>query len=125
MADKKQNPADVRTDAMMAHVADCRAKLSADLPLPDDDACRAAIRGCLNSRTGRLRASAPPVKKFPRDTGAHLLWTLLRFHRGNGSLWGYPHFADKVERDQMDTLAIILCGGQSTAADAWSRALGK
>ena len=77
-----------------------------------------AIAGCLNSRSGQWRKSKPT-----KSETAELLWQLLRFHGGNGSLWGFPWFADSETRDQLDTLAILLRGNHSSAANAWSRAI--
>jgi len=92
-------------------------KLREGTPIPTRDEAIEAIAGCINSRTGRWKRSKPKAA-LPG-----LLWDLVRFHQGNGSLWGFPWFADSDTRDRIDTLALVLLGGQSNAADAWGRAL--
>jgi hypothetical protein len=92
-------------------------KLREGTPQPTRDEAIQAIAGCINSRTGQWKRSKP------KGTLAGLLWDLVRFHKGNGSLWGFPWFADSDTRDRIDTLALVLLGGKSNAADAWGRAL--
>lgn len=89
--------------------------------MPPREELRPILADCLSKTTGRWRKTAPKGKA---DTGAHLLWTLVKFHGGNGSLWGYPHFADAAERDALDTVAIVLRRGNSSAATAWQKVLG-
>ena len=76
-----------------------------------------AIAGCINSRTGKWR------KTEPSDEPSALLWQLVKFHRSNGNLWGYPHFADPALRDQLDTVALLLLGNRSSAYDAYKRCI--
>ena len=85
--------------------------------LPDADTTVQAIAGCLHGRTGQWRKSAP------KDDVPGLLWRLVKFHGGSGNLWGWPWFADAALRDQLDSVAILLRNGRSSAADAWQRAL--
>lgn len=92
-------------------------RLREGTPKPTRDEAIEAIAGCINSRTGRW------MKSKPKGELPGLLWDLVRFHRGSGSLWGFPWFADSDTRDRIDTLALVLLGGQSKAADAWGRAL--
>ena len=92
---------------------------SAEYTLPDDELAERAIRGCLNSRSGKWRKTKPA-----KCDDAKLLWELVRFHQGSGNLWGYPHFAEPVLRDKLDTLALVLLAGHSAAANAWQYALG-
>lgn len=115
---KHMNATESLSDAVEAY----RAKLSTEISFPNPDDLRSAIAGCLSKRDGTWRKTAPTGS---RDTGAHLLWVLVRWHRGNGSLWSFPHFADPVERDQLDTVAQLLCGGNSPAVDAWRKVLGR
>ena len=105
---------------VMAALADPLRKLreGGTVAVPSDELAVRAVRGCLNTRTGGWRASKPT------DEAAGLLWTLVKFHRSGGSLYGWPWFADAAMRDQLDTLAVVLLGGQSSAAAAWQRALG-
>jgi len=104
---------------VLAAIAEPLAKLRAagNVPVPTDELATQAISGCLNARTGGWRATKPA------DDAAGLLWTLVKFHRSGGSLYGWPWFADETMRDQLDTLAVVLLGGQSRAAAAWQRAL--
>ena len=104
---------------VMAALAEPLAKLRAagNVPVPSDDLAQRAVSGCINTRTGGWRASKPA------DEAAGLLWTLVRFHRSGGSLYGWPWFADETMRDELDTLAVVLLGGNSSAAAAWQRAL--
>ena len=92
-------------------------KLREGTPKPTREEAIEAIAGCINSRTGRWKRSKP------KDELAGLLWDLVKFHRGSGSLWGFPWFADEATRKRIDTLALVLLGGQSNAADAWGKAL--
>lgn len=85
--------------------------------VPSDDLAVRAVTGCLNARTGAWRATKPA------DDESGLLWQLVKFHRSGGSLYGWPFFADERLRDELDTLAVVLLGGQSSAAAAWQRAL--
>lgn len=88
-----------------------------NVAVPSDDLAKRAVRGCLNNRTGGWRASKPD------DDAASLLWQLVKFHRSSGSLYGWPWFANEQMRDELDTLAQVLLGGRSNAADAWQRAI--
>ena len=88
--------------------------------LPTDDEIREAVGACVNSRNGRWRKSKPKNNKI-----AELLFDLVKFHRGSGSLWGFPWFADPVEREKWDTVALLLLGNKSNAVNSWKRALGK
>jgi hypothetical protein len=103
----------------MAALAEPLAKLRAagNVSVPSDELAVRAVKGCLNTRTGGWRASKPA------DDAAGLLWTLVKFHRSGGSLYGWPWFADETMRDQLDTLAVVLLGG-SHAASEWQRVLG-
>jgi len=104
---------------VMAALAEPLAKLRAagTIPVPSDDLAQRAVSGCINTRTGGWRASKPA------DEAAGLLWTLVKFHRSGGSLYGWPWFADDTMRDELDTLAVVLLGGRSSAAAAWQRAM--
>jgi hypothetical protein len=103
---------------IMAALAEPLAKLRAagNVSVPSDELAVRAVRGCINTRTGGWRASKPA------DDAAGLLWTLVKFHRSGGSLYGWPWFADEAMRDQSDTLAVVLLGG-SRAASEWQRVL--
>lgn len=88
---------------------------------PSDQEALEAIAGCLNV-TGNYPSWR--VSK-PQEETSVLLWQLVKFHRGSGSLWGYPFFGDRELIDRMDTLALLLIGNQSRAAQNWKKALGK
>ena len=102
-------------DALAGSLAVLREK--GNVPVPSDELAREALSGCVTK--GRWRKSKPAADK----PAAQLLWQLVRFHRSEGSLYGWPWFADEQQRDQLDTLAILLLGCHSRAAEAWSRAL--
>lgn len=87
------------------------------MSVPSDELAMRAVKGCINGRNGQWRRSKPA------DDEAALLWQLVKFHRGSGNLWGYPWFANDQLRDELDTLAVVLLGCQSSAADAWKRAV--
>jgi len=94
-----------------------RLRAAGNVAVPSDELAMRAVAGCINSRTGRWRRSKPDSAE------SALLWQLVKFHRGSGSLWGFPWFADETMRDELDTLALVLLGGESRAAAAWQRAL--
>ena len=94
-----------------------RLRIAGKVSVPSDELAMRAVRGCLHSKKGTWRRSKP------QDDEAALLWQLVRFHRSSGSLWGFPWFADQQLRDELDTLAVVLLGGQSSAFDAWKRAI--
>jgi len=98
-------------------IEDSLLRLDSTIGKPTKPEGIAAISGCMNSRTGQWRKSRPP-SNIPA-----LLWSLVKFHRGNGDLWGWPWFADTDTRDRLDTLAIVLLAGKSNAADAWRKAI--
>jgi len=110
---------DDATKAIMAAVAESLQRLRevGKVAVPSDDLAADAVRGCINSRTGCWRRSKP------KDDTAALLWGLVKFHRSSGSLWGFPWFADAQLRDELDTLAIVLLGNRSRAAENWERAI--
>jgi hypothetical protein len=103
---------------VMAALADPLRRLreGGTVAVPSDELALRAVQGCLNTRTGGWRATKPA------DEAAALLWTLVKFHRSGGSLYGWPWFADETMRDQLDTLAVVLLGG-SRAASEWQRVL--
>jgi len=94
-----------------------RLRIAGNVAVPCDELAMRAVRGCLHSKKGTWR------KSKPQDEESALLWQLVKFHRGSGSLWGFPWFSDAQLRDELDTLAVVLLGGQSSAADAWTRAI--
>jgi len=94
-------------------------KLSDKLAKPDATEAIKALAGCLNSRTGKWRKTLPSRS----CQESQLLWRLVKFHCGNGNLWGFPWFADADQRDRLDTLAIVMLKGHSRAAEAWRQAL--
>ena len=111
--------ADDAADAIMSAVTGSLQVLrnAGNVAVPSDELAKRAVRGCLNNRTGGWRASKPD------DDAASLLWQLVKFHRSSGSLYGWPWFANEQMRDELDTLAQVLLGGRSNAADAWQRAI--
>lgn len=104
---------------VMAALAEPLRKLreAGNVAVPSDELAVRAVTGCLNTKTGAWR------KTKPDDEAAGLLWQLVKFHRSGGSLYGWPWFADEAMRDQLDTLAVVMLGGRSSAAEAWQRAL--
>lgn len=90
-----------------------------NVAVPSDDTARLALAGCFSQRDGRWR------KTKPSNELSALLWQLVKFHRGSGNLWGWPWFADEQTRDELDTLAVLLLGGESRAVNAWQAALGR
>lgn len=92
-----------------------------DVKVPTRETAIEALSGCLNTRNGSWRRTKPTKN----SDNAQLLWQLVKWHGSGGSLWGYPMFAEADNRDRLDTLAIILKRGQSSAVDAWSKALGR
>ena len=130
----KISKANERADLMAANIESKRGKI--DLPLPTPEIVREAIHGTLNSRNGKMLSNAPKQSAKPL---AHVLHKLILWHRSGGNLWGVAmlpmncaNIAEKRELnctgrelfDQLDTLAILLRGGQSTAANNWARVLG-
>ena len=94
-------------------------KLSDKVAKPDATEAIKAIAGCLNSRNGKWRKTVPSRS----CQESQLLWRLVKFHGGNGNLWGFPWFADHDTRERMDTLAQVMRDGHSSAADAWRKAM--
>jgi hypothetical protein len=123
-------------DRLCAGVERRRAHLGDTATLPSATIVREAIDGIFHRRTGNELRSAPPRDKRPI---ANVLWRIMAWHRssgGMGSIFGM-HWAcgDIVKArdldmtglelyDELDTLAIVLLGGRSRAADNWARALG-
>ena len=120
MATKKQHYSTIQ---LMLRVAPLMAKLRVanNVPTCSDELIESSILNCINSRNGNWRKTAPDSRKFPES---ELLWKLVKFHRGNGSLYGWPWCADKVKRDQLDTLALLLLNNNSNAVNNWQRELG-
>ena len=120
-------------------VEQARARLTVSplvATLPDPDMVRESLDGVFNRRKGRLLRSAPRSDKRPL---ANVLWRLITWHRSSGGLggvYGVLWACDDIVRDRgldmsgadlhasMDTLAIVLLGGESRAAAAWERAIG-
>ena len=94
-------------------------KVSDKVAKPDATEAIKAIAGCLNSRNGKWRKTVPSRS----CQESQLLWRLVKFHGGNGNLWGFPWFADHDTRERMDTLAQVMRNGHSSAADAWRKAM--
>ena len=107
-----------RAEPLMAKLREAN---NPEIATMERDDMELAIVNCINSRNGRWRLTAPDYRKFPES---ELLWKLVKFHRGNGNLWGFPWFADKTKRDQLDTLALLLLGNNSNAVKNWQRVLG-
>ena len=123
-------------DRICTAIESKRAQLSGTAPLPSADIVHEAIDGIFHRTTGNELRSAPPRDKRPI---ANVLWRLLAWHRsiGNfGGVFSLQWACDDIVRerdlnvtglelyDHLDTLAIVLLGGQSRAADNWDRALG-
>lgn len=94
-------------------------KANLEYEILNQDEMEQAISGCINSHNGKWRKTKPDGEL------SRLLWDLMRFHNGTGSLYGYPWFADKLKRDKMETLALVLLAGKSNAMENWGRVLGK
>jgi hypothetical protein len=133
-------------------LADNVAKLADRFDVLSDDAVRHAISGTLNSRTGRMLASAPTFRKRPL---ASLLYRHIQWHQGSGNLHGmfsvkwdagylarytpetrfgpnpiFEHDQNLVAglteselHDRLETTALILTHGESPALDKWRKAL--
>ena len=106
-----------RVEPLMAKLREAN---NPEIATMERDEMELAIVNCINSRNGHWRKTAPDYRKYPES---ELLWKLVKFHRGNGNLWGFPWFADKVKRDQLDTLALLLLGNNSNAVKNWQRVL--
>ena len=110
------------SDAVVVEIEARNERLKKPFDLPARSDMFEAIYGCLSSRSGGWRKSMPPYRKGPETDERRLLFQLVRFHSGNGSLWGFPWFADKVVRDRFDSMAILFLG-RSRAGEAWQRAM--
>ena len=102
-----------------------------DIAKPSRELLTAAFDSCITRRRNKRgfygwRKSAPG-----RDNRAHIrpefaevgdqLFKLLKFHRGSGSLWGYPwEYRTSEYNDALDTAAMVMLNG-STAAESWSK----
>ena len=120
-------------------VEQARARLTVSplvATLPDPDTVRESLDGVFNRRKGGMLRSAPRSDKRPL---ANVLWRLITWHKSSGGLggvYGVRWACDDIVRDRgldmtgadlhasMDTLAIVLLGGESRAAAAWERAIG-
>jgi len=112
-------------DVLCVAVEAVRAQVEWSHQLPSPEDTQAALSGCLNSRTGQWRKTAPPA----RCSAASLLWRTVKWHMSGGSLWGLPHelMLDRSEEHvRVETLAMVLAQmlGGSSAMAAWERALG-
>lgn len=123
-------------DRICAAVELRRAHLGNAATLPSAPIVREAIDGIFNRRTGNELRSAPPRDKRPI---ANVLWRIMAWHKssgGMGSVFGVRWACDDIAKarylditgpelyDALDTLALVLLGGRSRAADNWARALG-
>jgi hypothetical protein len=90
------------------------------------------IIGCSDKRElrkGSFRWLKNSQKKW--DDGTYALFSAVRWHRGNGSLWAmHPHLAARAGslESKADTLAhalFLVTGTGSRAGAAWKRALGR
>lgn len=102
-----------------------------DIAKPSRELLTAAFDSCITRRRNKRgfygwRKSAPG-----RDNRDHIrpefaevgdqLFKLLKFHRGSGSLWGYPwEYRTSEYNDALDTAAMVMLNG-STAAESWSK----
>ena len=116
---------DERAQALMDALREPLHKIrqAGNLAVPADDQVADALRGCLSSRDGAWRKTKPDG-----DGPASVLWTLVKFQRSGGSLYGWPLFADRTLVDQLDTVAqvmLMVSGQELTAVTAWQRALGR
>tara|TARA_R100000458_G_C8212591_1_gene199537 strand:- start:464 stop:847 length:384 start_codon:yes stop_codon:yes gene_type:complete len=87
--------------------------------IPDDDLVRESIKGCIVVRAGQGYWR----KSKPKTEPSALLWQFVKFHNSTGSLYGYPWFHEKELGEKLDTLAVLLLGGKSNAANNWQRAI--
>ena len=123
-----------RLDGMCELVDKARGLI--DETLPDSEMVRECIDGVLNTRTGRLLRSAPNIDAKPL---ANVFWYLVDWHTSGGYLgtlyncqFKCRDIAKKRSLDitgaelyaMLETLAIVLRGGNSPAVDRWERALG-
>lgn len=94
----------------------------------DPDAIRDA---CLNSRTGKFRASSPKRPDQGGVYGATFVWRMVRFHTGADMrqplfiMWDYPRATHDLLHAIADWVAWEVAGERSlTGALRWGRALG-
>lgn len=111
-----------RVDSVMESLAGPMQRLreAGNVAVPTDELMRAAIAGCVK-RDGSWRKTRPKG-----DDAVETLWSLVKFHRSGGSLYGWPWFAPKELTDQLDTVAqvlILVNGQQLTAIGAWQKAM--
>ena len=126
--------ADGRLDGMCELVEKARDLI--DEPLPDSAIVRECIDGVLNTRNGKLLRSAPNVDAKPL---ANVFWYLVDWHTSGGYLGTLLNCQFKCRSiakarglditgaelyAMLETLAIVLRGGNSPAVDRWARALG-
>ena len=134
-----------RLEAMCGLIETVRDRISE--PMPDAPMVRECIDGILNSRTGKLLRSAPDLYAKPL---ANVFWYLVDWHRSSGYIGTLYNCrfkchgiardrAENIRRgnlplpditgaelyDMLETLAIVLHGGNSPAADRWEKALGR
>ena len=106
-------------------------------PLPDPEMVRECIDGVLNTRNGRLLRSAPNIDAKPLG---NVLWYLLDWHTSGGYLGTLLNCQFKCRSiakarglditgaelyAMLETLAIVLRGGNSPAVDRWAHVLGR
>ena len=116
-------------------VESTRAKIS--YPLPSRDIVAELIDDLVTTRKPYNFQRSMPKYKGPeawdcpervRFARAEYLFRFIKWSRGGGYLGGHPGmFLDpRLTRDmadQLETLAMVLTGGKSRAADNWRRAL--
>lgn len=86
---------------------------------------------CMNSRTGKFRASSPKRPDQGGVYGASFVWRMVRFHAGLdmsmpvGVMWDYPRSVHDSLHTLADWLAWEVAGERSlTGALRWGKALG-
>jgi hypothetical protein len=124
-----------RVDAMCELIETVRDRIAE--PMPDAPIVRECIDGILNTRTGKLLRSAPDLYAKPL---ANVFWYLVDWHISSGyigTLYNCRFKTADIAKgrnlditgaelyDMLETLAIVLHGGNSPASDRWEKALGR
>jgi len=113
-------------ETLLKGIEHARPKLQQKLP--DVAIVENALNGCISksgSTIGKWKKTKPA-----NNNDAARLWKWVKWHIGNGNLWGLPHddiFENGVKDNTFETLAtviLIITKQNHSAVDSWSKALG-